>query len=245
MKNTIALIGLFCCILIGCEELEFPYEEGSFTDYRDGRIYKTIIYGNQEWMIENLAFDFGDSDDCWAYNDDETLVPIHGRLYTWQKAKEACPHGWHLPSYEEWLELINFLGKNGYGFERYPDKIAKAMASKSTWITCSGKGIIGKEKYDNNRTGFSAYPSGYREADSFANVYSIEDGTTRKEWVEGFFIGFGSITYWWTSTLDTISSDCGIGIVANVWTLSSSSSTIESFKHGRDHGYSVRCVRNN
>ena len=60
------------------DSLEFDY--GTLTDKRDGRTYKTIVIGRQEWMAENLNYAYkaggsiygnacygGDSDNCIKY----------------------------------------------------------------------------------------------------------------------------------------------------------------------------------
>ena len=92
------------------------------TDY-DGNIYNSVIIGNQTWLTENLNSlhycDGTDIPDVVAYNNDESLADIYGRLYTWDAAmngstdvssRGACPCGWHVPSDEEWKELEDFLG---------------------------------------------------------------------------------------------------------------------------------------
>ena len=92
------------------------------TDY-DGNIYSSVIIGSQTWLTENLNSlhycDGTDIPDVVAYNNDENLANIYGRLYTWDAAmngstdvssRGACPCGWHVPSDEEWKELEGFLG---------------------------------------------------------------------------------------------------------------------------------------
>lgn len=80
-----------------------------FTDPRDGKVYQTVVIGNQEWMAKNLAY-APSSGNFWAYNNDDANVDIYGYLYDWTTANDVCPDGWHLPADAEWTELFNFLG---------------------------------------------------------------------------------------------------------------------------------------
>lgn len=119
---------------------------GTFTDNRDGKIYKTVKIGAQTWMAENLAYK-PDSGKYWAYNDDTANVQLYGYLYNWKTAKFVCPAGWHLPTMEEWEALINRLGGRKVA--------AKAMKNETGWIEKSNC---------TNSSGFSALPAGYRRA---------------------------------------------------------------------------------
>jgi uncharacterized protein (TIGR02145 family) len=109
--------------------------DGYTTDY-EGHVYSTVRLGNQEWMNRNLEtryFSNGDKinttdpptlniepDDNpvyqWAYAySEETLhlIESYGRAYTWYTANDSrklCPVGWHLPSLNEWNELLTHMG---------------------------------------------------------------------------------------------------------------------------------------
>jgi len=82
-------------------------ETGILFDLRDEHTYKTVQFGDQTWMAENLIFDTKIG--SWFYDNDTANGKICGRLYTWQQAKKSCPVGWHLPSPKEWETLINFV----------------------------------------------------------------------------------------------------------------------------------------
>lgn len=126
---------------------------GYFTDKRDGKKYKTVKIGEQVWMAENLAFKT--KIDSWAFNNNKSYVKVYGYLYNWETAKKACPKGWHLPSEEEFNELINNLGG---------DKIAgkKLKSTSSLWAEIEINEAT-------NESGFSALPGGIK--DTFDHYY--------------------------------------------------------------------------
>lgn len=64
----------------------------TFTDTRDGEIYRIETFNSYTWMIEDLRFGSG------IYNRNEALT--------------ACPNGWHLPDYREVITLQSILQYN-------------------------------------------------------------------------------------------------------------------------------------
>lgn len=85
--------------------------ESTFTDPRDGKVYKTIRIGNQIWMAENLNYDAGNMFEC--YDKKSSNCSKYGRLYNWENVKKVVPKGWHLPSKEEFETLLKNLGGEG------------------------------------------------------------------------------------------------------------------------------------
>ncbi len=83
--------------------VEAPPPCGSpFNDIRDNHNYNTVQIGTQCWMAENLNYEaYG-----WCY----TNCSTYGRLFNWEEAKIVCPAGWHLPSKDEWLTMIYYVG---------------------------------------------------------------------------------------------------------------------------------------
>lgn len=138
---------------IEVEIVENPY--GEFVDSRDNQVYLTIDIGNQEWMAENL--NYTTEVNSWVYNDSEVLSETFGRLYTWEKANIACPDGWHLPSHDEWLILINHLGGPEIAGGKLKETGPLNWKSPNSFAT--------------NESNFSARPGGLRYTDdSYFNI---------------------------------------------------------------------------
>lgn len=99
----------------------------------DGNIYNTCKIGNQVWMFDNLnvsRYRNGDpiknvtdydlwevtTSGAWAfYENNSKFAKSYGRLYNWHAINDPrglAPKGWHIPSYKEWRELIDYLGGN-------------------------------------------------------------------------------------------------------------------------------------
>jgi len=108
---------------------------GTFTDVRDGKIYKKVQIGTQVWMAENLAYKA--SSGCWAYDNILTNVAKYGYLYSWETAKTACPAGWHLPSKAEWEILTDFLGGDSIA----GSKLKSSKGADGTTIVPSKSGF--------------------------------------------------------------------------------------------------------
>jgi len=112
-------------------------EGKTLTDNRDGKKYKTVIIGERTWMAENLNYEANGS---VCYDNKPENCDKYGRLYDWNTAKEACPSGWHLPSYEEW-KIDGYVG----------GEAGKKLKSKNGWNN-NGNGT---DDY-----GFAALPGG-------------------------------------------------------------------------------------
>lgn len=71
--------------------------------------YCEITIGTQVWACKNVDILYPGSK---VYNDDEANRAIYGGLYTFAQiiASNFAPVGWHVPTLEDWEELINYLG---------------------------------------------------------------------------------------------------------------------------------------
>jgi uncharacterized protein (TIGR02145 family) len=141
----------------------------------DGNVYPIVKIGEQWWMAENLTVsrylngdqipNVTDSNE-WAdiitgawtnYENDPTYDDVYGKLYNWftlDDTRGLCPTGWHIPSDEEWNQLVIYLGG--------ADIAGNKMKNVSGWQS-DGNGT--------NESGFSGLPGGGR--DGTGNFYII------------------------------------------------------------------------
>jgi len=100
--------------------------------------FKTVTIGTQVWMAENLNVDHFSNGDpieeledngdwyqngdneipAWChYNNDPTNGEKYGKLYNWHvviDSRNVCPIGWHVPTDEEWQELVDYVGGDDF-----------------------------------------------------------------------------------------------------------------------------------
>ena len=214
---------------------------GTISDI-DGNAYKIVKIGDQWWMAENLKTTKYSNGDLigstipttldisgefspkyqWANNGNESNVDIYARLYTWYAVTDnrgVCPTGWHVPSDAEWTSLTGYLTNNGYGFEGSGSDIAKSLAAKTGWNADVTPGNVGNDQSNNNASGFTALPSGYR--------YS-----------SGNFIVIGTFTGLWSSTEFNTINAWYRGIYSN------NKSLLRSTANKKDAG-PIRCIKDN
>ena len=145
------------------------WEEGSFTDPRDGREYRTVGIWDQVWMGENLNYtDSVATPDLegkrWCYDDEQEQCDTYGSLYSCEISKSVCPAGWHLPTESDWQDLLNFMTRMGVDLD-------KGLRAKSGWYNYTGHSNNGTDVF-----GFTALPGGIMyEANSYGNA-------TREAW---------------------------------------------------------------
>ncbi len=151
----------------------------------EGNVYGTVKIGNQIWLSQNLRtshYNDGTSIPnvidriewenlshgayCWNANDSVAYANTYGAFYNWETVNtgKLCPIGWHVPTQNEWSELINFVSaKDNSGDE------GTSLKSKYGWANDSN----GTDDYD-----FVALPGGYR----YASGYFRESGFIGNWW---------------------------------------------------------------
>jgi uncharacterized protein (TIGR02145 family) len=193
------------------------------TDY-DGNTYRTVLIGDQCWMMDNLKvthYRNGDSipnvtDDIeWHdvsagaycdYNNDTANADVYGRLYNWYAVTDGrniAPEGWHVPTLEEWQTLADYLGGEAVAGGKLKMPGTMFWQSPNTGAT--------------NESGFTALAGGYRN-----------------DW--GNFIHMADDARFWTSTAYTGTNGEYVYLVYD------SSELLQTWLYWR-FGLSVRCVK--
>ncbi|MBR4135684.1 MAG: hypothetical protein IKU03_04640, partial [Bacteroidales bacterium] len=225
------------------EDANFVCGVSKVKDY-DGNVYNTVLIGSQCWMKENMRaqhFSDGtfislgtDTSSTVAYRYDPgnnaNYVATYGYLYNWVAVMHGsasssanpsgvqgiCPTGWHVPSNLEWTQLYNYVkSQSEYLCNGSSGNIGKALASTIGWNSSTTTCAVGNTPADNNATGFSAVPAGYR--------YNS-------------FSGVGSYSYMWSATQYNSTQ-------AYYRYLYASSTSMISSYGSKWYGRSVRCLR--
>lgn len=165
---------------------------GTMTD-QDGNKYKTVTIGTQTWMAENLrTTKFNDGTEiplvpdsiawknmespgyCFYNNDPLTHMYDYGALYNWYAVHtgKLAPIGWHVPTWDEWDLLCEFLGGNW--ISDWEMSVAGGKMKEKGYLHWISPNIEAT-----NESGFTGLPGGWRS------------GTT------SHFVEFGYRGCWW------------------------------------------------
>lgn len=204
---------------------------GELTDARDGRVYKTVKLGSQEWMAENLNYA---AEGSLCYENDEKNCEKYGRLYNWEVALDTsnrgcgdnfsgcrlrsdfhpregiCPDGWHVPEHAEWDTLFAYADAHGEG-----ESAADALQAyyRDDYL---------EKTYSSDRFGFNVVPAGVFNGNEFS--------------------GLGTSSEFWTASIETTDWLSYISITPSTIHFVKGSGSNVYMTH-ISHAVSVRCVK--
>ena len=223
--------------------LEVTGEKSNEVDFvvipTEPMVYETVTIGSQVWMKNNLYVErYRNGDPIpqvtdsteWAnlttgawcyYNNDRAKGPIYGKLYNWYAVSDSrglAPNGYHIPSDDEWTILTNYLKSNSqFWCNSISENVGKSLASNELWTLNSNPCSIGTILNNNNSSGFSALPGGYR------NNY-------------GSFLWLSFSGYWWSKTTNNENK------VYSPYLYFGSGGVYKTISH-KVSGFSVRCIK--
>lgn len=172
-KSSAALY-FYDCTEHDCVTMEYlnpNVSYGEFLDKRDDQVYRTIVISNHVWTAQNMNYKIeteeGSEETNWCYANNPEHCQKFGRLYTWEAAKKVCPEGWHLPTVDEWAELLK---DHSCSIEPYQDTVLI--------FNCSGGELKAAEtwgKVNKDPNGFSVVAAGIHYTDGFHsyNEYAL------------------------------------------------------------------------
>ncbi|MFC2123494.1 serine hydrolase [Bacteroidota bacterium] len=229
MRTLSHTITCFLAILImiqtSCTKREDPviiHETDPVTDI-EGNVYKTILIGNQQWMVENLNVSHFRNGDpipeartkeewelagmegrpAWCYyNNEASIASKYGKLYNWYAVGDPrglSPAEWRVATTKAWADLINYLGG---------DDIAGLNLKSDTGWDSNGNG--------DNLSGFTGLPGGGRVPG-------------------GDFLDMGRAGAWWADSEHS-------GITSYGYNLNNSTNSIFRGVFDKATGLSVRAV---
>ena len=153
----------------------------SFTDPRDGQVYRVIKVEGREWFAQNVNYNV--EGHSWCYEDKDSYCARSGRLYDLEGARKACPEGWHLPRDREWSDMLKGLTGCYDGVDKCGN-FATKMKATTGW-----QGGGGTDEY-----GFTIFSSGYRkllgkstvryeDMGEYAGFWSAQNGRNETIWL--------------------------------------------------------------
>jgi uncharacterized protein (TIGR02145 family) len=237
--NFVPIIFFALLLMLSCDknsptDEDDPIEKVTVTDI-DGNVYQVVIIGNQWWMKENLKVTHYRNGDAipnvtdnreWLfqatgaycnYENNVNHVDTYGRLYNWHAVNDSlgiAPEGWHVPTNEDWKELLMFLGMGELGVGamgwRGTDEGGKLKEGGTMHWHRPNEGAT-------NQSGFTALPGGHRT-------------------MTGIFDSLRYNVSFWSSTESVINQ-------ALSRALTYTSSKINHRSKDKRSGFLIRCVR--
>jgi len=179
-------------------------------DDNDDKLYKALSNAEIQASCDKYGriYDWATAmalpDSCNSKSCSDQIQPKH---------RGICHIGWHIPSKEDWGELLRYVDDSTGTSNPYSSLTAgRYLKATSGWNNYNGNSGNGLDTY-----GFSALPGGYGYSSS--NFYNI-----------------GSYGYWWSAN-ENDNRNASSRIMGH------SDDEVDYFTSLKSRMYSVRCVR--
>lgn len=172
----------------------------------DGNTYSAITIGTQVWLKENLkTTKYNDNNPIFYtpaspgdftpdyragyswYDNDASNKNTYGALYNWYvvNSGKLCPTGWHVPTYNEWTTLSDYLGGASIAGGKLKETGFTHWLSPNSGAT--------------NETGFTGLPGGIRYPEKFdaikdvGHFWSSTEGPSGRAWYSCIYSGLPNL----------------------------------------------------
>ena len=228
--NKILLLFLAVMSIFSCTPQESP---DTFTDSRDGHVYKTVTIGSQVWMAENLAYLPEISPASYSYTEPYYYINgyngtslgeavltdnyrTYGVLYNWSAAMNGAASSEDNPSDVQGICPTGWHLPSDAEWTILIDYLGGEDVAGGKMKETGTSHWFSPNTGATNSSGFTALPGGNR------NI--------------GGFVGIGIRGCWWSSTeYDSLNAWCSSLYCADSEVCASVSS--------KGSGHSVRCIR--
>ncbi len=219
----------------------FTAVEGTWTDTRDGKTYKTITIDGKTWLAENFAYlpyaekanADGNKMTCSVYGETSKDVATlkananyakYGVVYSGYAVADIAPEGWHVATDEDWQVLEKLSGMT--------EQQAKAQGYKN------GKRGATMHKFIKKGLPFEKDALDPTDEMKLSVTYG---GYLSNSWRGIQFKGLDKYTYFWTSS--KYKSPFGGGSALFYRAFSKSRNAIERGNKIEKYGMYVRLVK--
>ena len=248
IRKMLTLFGLLLFLIAACNKdneeekpsgISTPCPETPTVTDLDGNVYNTVLIGNQCWMKEilktgtmiNSEDEMEDNNviEKYCYDNNPINCETYGGLYQWNEIMQykttegiqgICPSGWHIPTHDDWMELLNYSDCSDQSGAK---KLRSCRQVNSPFGgNCS---TSDHPRWDNSNQngidshGFSGLPSGARWRG------------------DGRFDGLGDLATWWSSTEYTSEIAWHLQMQNGYDGLSMNN------HHEKQNAHSVRCIK--
>ncbi len=194
------------------------------TSYNDGKPIQNVV--------ENTAWGSLSTGAYCDYGNTPANTTTYGRLYNWYAVdnnaatkvasnggKNVCPTGWHIPTNDDWHQLVLFLDQTAVMTEISTTLFSESLIAGGKLKEAGTTHWVSSNTGATNEMGFTALPGGYR-------------------YMNGTFALIGGYGCWWSSMEYS---------AGNAWNrfIDYNTSTVYKSSDNKQDGLSVRCLKDN